>query len=284
MTLPEMAPSAVTFSASELEKFSRHVSDVLTAAEPVFLAGMGATPEVTKSPGDYATAIDLKLERLLGQGLAQRTGLAVAGEEFGGADIHAGEPVWLIDPVDGTANFMHSSPLSGMNCALISGGVPVLGATWLPALNQRYLAVAGGPVRCNGAVMVPREPAELEDVIVGVGNPQTHSDRFPKRYRRTLIERLLDRAFRVRMLGSCALELAWVAGGPLGATVQFAVHPWDLAPGICLVSAAGGSNATLDGRPFTLREPSVLSAVPGAADELAELVASLGDPAEYADA
>ncbi len=273
----------MTFSATELEKFARHVSEVLTEAEPVFLTGMGAAAQVTKSPGDYATAIDLKLERQLGEGLAGRTGFAVAGEEFGGADIHTGEPVWLIDPVDGTANFMHSSPLSGMNCALIADGVPVLGATWLPALNQRYLAIAGGHVRCNATVLPPREHAKLRDVTVGVGNPQTHSERFPKRFRRALIERLLDRAFRVRMLGSCALELAWVASGQLGASVQFAVHPWDLAPGICLVSAVGGSNTTLDGRPFTLHERSALSAVPGATDELADLVASLGDPTGYSD-
>ncbi|MGH3545824.1 MAG: inositol monophosphatase family protein, partial [Mycobacteriales bacterium] len=226
---------------------------------------------------------DLKLERLLGEGLTARTGFAVAGEEFGGADIHAGAPVWLIDPVDGTANFMHSSPLSGINCALIVEGVPVLGATWLPALNQRYLAQVGGPVRCNGAVLPPRSRAKLADVTVGVGNPQTHSERFPKRYRRALLGQLLDRAFRVRLLGSCALELAWVAGGQFGATVQFAVYPWDLAPGIVLVSAAGGSTTTLDGRPFTLREPSALSAVPGVAQELADLVAALGDPAGYAD-
>lgn len=279
MTLP-----AMPFSAAELEKLAQHVSEVLNHAEPVFLAGMGAAAQITKSPGDYATAIDLKLERLLGAGLTERTGFAVAGEEFGGADIHAGEPVWLIDPVDGTANFMHSLPLSGMNCALIAGGASVLGATWLPALDQRYLAIAGGWVRCNGNVLALRAPAKLEDVTIGVGNPQTHSDRFPKRFRRTLIERLLDRAFRVRLLGSCALELAWVAGGPLGATVQFSVHPWDLASGICLVSAAGGSSTTLDGRPFTLRERSLLSAVPDVADELAELVSSLGDPAGYADA
>lgn len=273
----------MTLPTSELEGLAGQVTAVLRSAEPTFRNGMGALAAVTKGPGDYATAIDLELERFIGGALAEQTGFGVAGEELGGADIHAGDPVWLVDPIDGTANFMHRSPLSGMNCALVVGGIPMIGATWLPALNQRYLAVAGGSVRCNDTVLRQREPAKLEQIIVGVGNAQTHSDRFPKRFRRALLGELLDRAFRVRLLGSCALDLAWVASGQFGASVQFSVHPWDLAPGVCMTSAVGASNQTLDGRAFTLREPSLICAVPGVCDELAELVSSLGDPSDYAD-
>ncbi|HEX3732353.1 MAG TPA: inositol monophosphatase [Mycobacteriales bacterium] len=271
----------MSLTEQELTKLGDQAASVLDEMESVFTAGMGAKPKVEKGPGDYATAVDLELERRIGDALRSRTGFAVAGEELGGADIHSGEPTWLIDPIDGTANYMHSMPLSGINCALISGGVPVVGATWLPMLNQRYLAVAGGPVLCNGEQLPRREPAQLKDVIVGVGNPQTNSERFPRRYRRAVVKRLLDSAFRVRLLGSCALELAWVAGGQFGAAVQFSVHSWDLAPGICLNEAAGVEYTTLDGRPFTLREKSVLCAVPDAAEQLTDIIASLGDPADY---
>ncbi|PZS07251.1 MAG: inositol monophosphatase [Acidimicrobiales bacterium] len=273
----------MTLPVAELEELARQVGAVLSSAEPTFIHGMGAVAAVTKGPRDYATAIDLELERFIGDTLARTTGFGVSGEELGGADIHASEPVWLIDPIDGTANFMHHSPLSGMNCALVVGGIPVIGATWLPVLNQRYLAVAGGSARCNDTVLRQREPAKLEQVIVGVGNLRTESDFFPERFRHALLAKLLDRAFRVRLLGSCALDLAWVASGQFGASVQFSVHPWDLAPGICMTSAVGASSRTLDGRVFTLREPSVVCAAPGVCDELVELVSSLGDPSDYAD-
>ena len=102
-----------------------------------FLSGLGAPSSVAKAGTDFATEMDLTLERRIGGALAQRTGIAVHGEEFGGADLDDG-PVWLIDPIDGTVNYSVGLPLTAMLVALCVDGFPVIGLTWLPSQNLRF--------------------------------------------------------------------------------------------------------------------------------------------------
>jgi len=276
-----VSPPALT--AIQLEDLAGVATGVLADSEPIFHRGIGAAAAVTKGAKDYATEVDLELERTIGAALTEHTGYRVFGEEFGGADFDGDEPIWVIDPIDGTANYMHSSPMCGMNCALVLRGESLIGLTWLPLLGQRYLAVNGRLVRRNGEPLPRRTPARLAEVMVGVGNPQGNSELFPTGFRLALLDELLRKAFRVRLLGSAALDLAWVASGEYGATVQFTGHPWDFAPGDCLVRAVGGTTSLLSGEAFHLRGGSMLAAAPGVADEIADVVAGLGDPAGYRD-
>ena len=276
-----MTVSPPDLTATQLEDLAGVATGVLADVEPIFHRGIGAAAAVTKGVKDYATEVDLELERTVGAALTEQTGYRVFGEEFGGADFDGDDPVWVIDPIDGTANYMHSSPMCGMNCALVARGETLIGLTWLPVLGQRYLAVNGRLVRRNGEPLPRRTPATLAEVMVGIGNPQGDSERFRRAFRLALVGELLRKAFRVRLLGSAALDLAWVASGEYGATVQFTGHPWDFAPGDCLVRAVGGETSLLGGDPFSLRGGSMVAAAPGVAAEVAELVSALGDPAAY---
>ncbi len=141
---------------------------LLDAAEPRFLEGVGAPSAVDKGGNDFATELDLELERTLSAQLSEQTGIAVHGEEFGGPDPAQGT-VWVIDPIDGTFNYSAGLPLAGMLLALLHDGLPVLGLTWLPMIDRRYAATVDGPVTCNGEPLPPLRPTALNDTVIAVG-------------------------------------------------------------------------------------------------------------------
>jgi myo-inositol-1(or 4)-monophosphatase len=270
----------VTLAATDLEHLGAEAARVLTEAEPEFLAGLGAAGAVVKGFNDYATAVDLALERRITAALVHRTGISVHGEEFGGADLDTGA-VWVLDPVDGTANFSQRIPFTGINLALLVDGVPVLGLTWLPLLGERYMAVAAGPVRCNGVPIEPLGPGRMEQTVVAFGHVGLGGGRYPAGYRLALLSAVSGRAMRVRMIGASAMDFAWVASGVFSAAVSFGNKAWDTAAGACLVRAAGGVVTDLSGAPHGLRSPSMVAARPGVAEELCELFTELGDPTSY---
>ena len=270
----------MTLATTDLEQLSAEAARVLTEAEPEFQAGLGAEEEISKGINDYATAVDLALERRISTALLDRTGIPVHGEEYGGDDLDIGV-TWVLDPVDGTANFSNRIPLTAINLALLVEGEPRLGLTWLPLQGERYVAVAGGLVRRNGLVLPSLEPGGLRETVVSFGHVGLGNRRYPTEYRLALLREVSRTAMRVRMIGASAVEFAWVAAGLFSAAISFGNKAWDTAPGACLVRAAGGVVTDLAGAPHDLSSGSMLGGRPGAAEELHELVAALGDPAAY---
>lgn len=253
-------------------------SGLLDAVTDRFVTGLGAPSAVQKGPADFATAVDLELELRLGAELFSRTGIAVHGEEFGGPDVGTGT-VWVLDPVDGTANYSAGLPLAGTLLALLQDGVPVLGLTWLPLLGERYTAMVGGPLVRNGVVLPPLARGDLRSATTCVGSlTRSGGGRYPGGYRLRAMGELTDACQRVRLIGATGIDLAWTAAGLLGGSVTFGHHPWDNAAGVCLVRAAGGVVTDLAGDQWRIDSPSVLAAAPGVHDELLELVLGLGDP------
>ena len=270
----------MTLAVTDVEQLSAEAARVLTEAEPEFTAGLGAAEEVTKGINDYATAVDLALERRISAALTERTGIAVHGEEYGGDDLGSGV-MWVLDPIDGTANYSHHIPLAAINLALLVDGVPRAGLTWLPLLGERYVGLLGGPVRRNGAELPRLASGGLRETVVAFAHVGFGNGPFPAAYRLAFLREVSRTAMRVRMIGASALEFAWVAAGLFSAAVSFGNKAWDTAPGACLVRAAGGVVTDLAGAPHELRSDSMLAARSGAAEELRELLAGLGDPASY---
>lgn len=270
----------MTLAATDLEQLGAEAARILDEAEPEFRAGLGAVEEVSKGVNDYATAVDLALERRISAALTDRTGLAVHGEEYGGDDLGTGL-TWVLDPVDGTANFSHSIPLAGINLALLVEGEPRLGLTWLPLLGERYVAASGGPARRNGRALPALSAGGLRGSVLSFGHVGLGTGAYPAEYRLALLREVSRTAMRVRMIGASAVEFAWVAAGLFSAAISFGNKAWDTAPGACLVRAAGGVVTDLSGAPHTLASASMVAGRPGAAEELAALVADLGDPASY---
>lgn len=270
----------MTLATAEVELLRFEAERVLTEAEPEFRAGLGAAEEVAKGVNDYTTAVDLALERRISAALTERTGIPVHGEEYGGDALDSG-PVWVLDPIDGTANYSHRIPLTAINLALLVDGVPQAGLTWHPLLDERYAATAGGPVLRNGVALPTLRPGGLRATVVACGHVGFGNVRYPAEYRLAVLREVSRTAMRVRMIGASALEFAWVASGLFSAAISFGNNAWDTAAGACLVRAAGGVVTDLAGAPHTVTSASALVARPGAAEEIAELLAGLGEPTSY---
>jgi myo-inositol-1(or 4)-monophosphatase len=165
---------------------------------------------------------------------------------------------------------------------LLHDGDPVAGLTWLPFTDERYTAVAGGPLMKNGVPRPPLAHTDLVDALVGVGTFSADSrGRFPGRYRVAVLENLSRVSSRLRMHGSTGIDLVYVADGILGGAITFGGHVWDHAAGVAQVRAAGGMVTNLAGEPWTPAARSVLAAAPGVHDKILEILRSTGEPEDY---
>ncbi|WP_163507621.1 inositol monophosphatase family protein [Fodinicola acaciae] len=258
-------------------------SEILDGAVAEFTGQLGAQASVHKSAKDFATEADLSIERHLTAALTERTGIPVHGEEHGGPPLDTGT-TWVLDPIDGTANFSLGLPLTGTNLALVRDGRPVIGLTWAPLLHERYAATADGPVLRNGEPVPALQRAKLADVAIAFGNVTANGGRrFPTRWRMALLDTLAERSLRVRVLGSTAVEAAWTAAGVTGGMVAFGNHPWDTFPGACMIRAAGGVVTDVDGSEHSLSSRGMLAGASGVHEELLDALAAVGAPADYLD-
>ncbi len=266
---------------AELDALVTEAATILDTVTKPFIDGHRADSAVQKKGNDFATEMDLAIERHVVAALTKETGIEVHGEEFGGADLDS-SLVWVLDPIDGTFNYAAGSPICAILLGLVRDGVPVAGLTWVPFTGERFTAVIGKPLRSNGVEQPPLQPAKLADSVVGVSTFNVDSrGKVPGRYRLSVIETLSRKCSRMRMHGATGVDLAYTAAGILGGAISFTGHVWDHAAGVALVRAAGGVVTDLMGNDWTVASPSALVGVPGAHAELLDLLHSVGDPKDY---
>jgi len=271
----------VTPTPQQLATWLLTAAEILDGVSEQFIAGHRADSAVAKKGNDFATEIDLAIERQVVAELTERTGIGVHGEEFGGESIDS-ELVWVLDPIDGTFNYAAGSPMAATLLALLWNGTPLLGLTWLPFVGQRFTALPGGPVRNNAEALDPLTAASLAESIVGIGTFNVASRGvFPGRYRAAVLENLSRECSRVRMHGATGIDLAYVAAGILGGAISFGHHIWDHAAGVALIRAAGGIVTDLEGEPWTPASRSALAAAPEVHEQMLEIVKSVGAPEDY---
>jgi myo-inositol-1(or 4)-monophosphatase len=265
----------------DLDALVAEASAILDDAAEPFIAGHRAKSAVSKRGDDFATKVDLEIERQVVDALAKATGIPVHGEEFGGAELDS-PWVWVLDPIDGTFNYAAGSPMAAILLGLLHDGDPVAGLTWLPFTGERYVAVSGGPLTKSGVPQDPLATVELADSVIGVGTFNADSrGRFPGRYRLAVLEELSRVSSRLRMHGATGIDLAYVADGILGGSISFGHHVWDHAAGVALVRAAGGIVTNLAGEEWTPDSRSALAAAPGAHAQILEILRRVGRPDEY---
>jgi myo-inositol-1(or 4)-monophosphatase len=271
----------MALDTSDLDALVATASEILDAAAKPFVAGRGAESAVRKKGNDFATEVDLAIERQVVEALTAATGIGVHGEEFGGAAIDS-PLVWVLDPIDGTFNYAAGSPMAAILLGLLRDGEPVAGLTWLPFTGDRYTAVVGGPLYANGLAQPPLGSPTLADSIIGFGTFNVDwRGRFPGRYRLAVLENLSRECSRPRMHGATGVDLAYVADGILGGAITFGDHVWDYAAGVALVRAAGGIVTDLDGKQWTPSSLSAVAGAPGVHERLIEIVNSVGEPEDY---
>ncbi|MER7548335.1 inositol monophosphatase family protein [Spirillospora sp. NPDC127506] len=227
-----------------------------------------------KGDRDMASEVDYAVERAVRDYLKQRTpDIAILGEEEGITGDTTGELLWAIDPVDGTANFVRNIPLCGFSLGLIERGRPVVGVIDLPFLGDRYHAAQHTGAYLGARRIQASMTTNLKDAIVAIGDYAVGEGAEAKnRQRIALTERLAANVQRIRMLGSAAIDLAWVAEGKLDASITLSNKPWDTAAGVIIAREAGATVRDQDGAAHTFNASATIGAAPAITDEIAALV------------
>ena len=192
-----------------------------------------------KGPRDLVTAADRDAEALIVRRLsAAFPGHGILGEEGARREVDASRPTWIVDPLDGTTNFVHGIPFFCVSLGLVERGRPVLGVVHAPALGQTFWGGPGqGAFEGDRPVSVSVSPS-LPDALLATGFAY-ELDRLPDDNLDNLV-RLARVARGIRRLGSAALDLAYVASGRFDGFWELHLNAWDVAAGAALVLAAGG--------------------------------------------
>ena len=211
-----------------------------------------------KAPADFVTAADLKAEQVIFEELSRaRPGYSFHGEERGLIEGSDKTHTWIVDPLDGTTNFLHAIPHFAINIALQRDGAIVAGVTYNPVSNELFWAEKGRGAFVNDHRLRVAARQKLDETIVGAGIPFLGHG-----LHATFLKELLQvsqRVAGVRSLGATALDLAWVAAGRFDAFWDRKSFPWDYAAGMLLVTEAGGKVTTADGGDDVLGGGSILA-------------------------
>ncbi|MCX7819345.1 MAG: hypothetical protein N2652_09070 [Kiritimatiellae bacterium] len=197
---------------------------------------------VEVAPHDVKLALDVESQAAAAEVIRRRyPAHALLGEERGLDE--SGEYRWVIDPIDGTVNFSHGLPYWASSVAVQFRGRTVAGAVWLPDLDELYTVTASGPARCNETPIRVSEETELVRSIVYTGMIEQEGD---EGVSLRVTERLASAVRKLRVLGSAAAELCYVAAGRGEGYVETRIHVWDVAAGALLVERAGGRCEVLE--------------------------------------
>lgn len=212
-----------------------------------------------KRAADFVTYVDREAEQeVLGVIRAEHPGHAVLAEEgtegtaLADAGADAAEilsrrgPVWVVDPLDGTTNYLHGFPAYAVSVAAVMDGEPVAGAVADAAHGSLWDAHAGGGAARDGETVSVSSIETLAHALIGTGFPFKTPDRIGEYLR--LLEAALRRTSGVRRAGAAALDLCWVADGRLDGFFELDLAPWDIAAGVLLVREAGGLATDFAGR------------------------------------
>jgi len=211
-----------------------------------------------KGPADFVSAADVKAEKTLRAELAKaRPRFGFLGEE--GVDVKGedGHHRWIIDPIDGTTNFLHGIPHFAISLALEMDGEIIAGLIYNPAVEEMYYAEKGKGAFLNDKRLRVSSRKNLADSVIATGIP-FHGRPGHKPFLNQ-IERVMGNVAGIRRMGAASLDLAYVAAGRFDGFWESGLQPWDIAAGLILVREAGGFVTEIDGGKNILGSGNVLA-------------------------
>jgi myo-inositol-1(or 4)-monophosphatase len=230
-------------------------------------------PTFSKEHGDIVSAADAEAEQAIVATIsAAFPDHAVLGEEAGeqGAKAHA-PCKWIVDPLDGTMNFVHGFPYYAVSIALSQDNVLTHAVVLDPVRDELFTAMRGKGAQLNGVPVRVSACTRLAEGLVGTVLPTRKSPRLPRYL--PIFNALASRC-TLRRAGACALDLAYVASGRLDGFFVLSLSAWDVAAGALLVNEAGGRVGDFAGGQDYMRTNEVIAAAPGIFNPLREAVAS----------
>ena len=233
--------------------------------------GRRVSPEL-KGAVNPVTEVDRAAEAVILEVISSmRPQDGILAEEGGGRTADGGRR-WIVDPLDGTVNFVHAIPHVAVSVGLWDGDVAVAGAVVDVMRGEVFSAARGEGARLGGETIMVSSRARLSHCVVGTGFPYDRDIRGPS-YTAVMGE-VMTRVRDVRRLGSAALDFAWVACGRFDGFWEYGLLPWDVAAGLLLVEEAGGLSADLVRRPATVTSNDFILAAPGISERFIELIRS----------
>ncbi len=203
---------------------------------------------------------------------------AVLGEELHGGDhisdaVLASEHLWIVDPIDGTSNFVHGIPHFGVSVAYYHGGQPVCGVMGNPARDDWFIAARGQGSYHNGQQVRVAENRRLDEILIGFGY---YYDRgaMMEATLAAVSDLLHLNIHGVRRMGAATLDLAYVGLGSFGAFFEYELAPWDYAAGRLFVEEAGGKVTTARGEPLPIARTSIVASNGWLHEAVLEVVAA----------
>ncbi len=234
-----------------------------------------------KQANDFVTAADHASERcILGRIRQQHPDHAILSEEDGWSGVRDAEFVWVVDPLDGTTNFLQGLPVWAVSIGCLRDGQPILGVIAEPMTGRVFHAVTGEGSYCGDERLRVSQRQGIEGAFLATGFP------FKAKAALGLYLQVFENLFRsaraIRRTGAAAIDLAYTARGTYDGFFEFLLSPWDLAAGAVLIQEAGGKVSDLDGGGDFFDSGSVLAGAPGTWLALVSALNLLGGEQELA--
>ncbi|WP_024587208.1 inositol monophosphatase family protein [Aliihoeflea sp. 2WW] len=211
-----------------------------------------------KGPGDYVSQADRKAEEIIHAELSRaRPGYSFLMEERGAIEGDDGQHTWIVDPLDGTTNFLHGIPLFAVSIALERQGQVVAGVVYNPAMDELYTAERGGGAFMNDRRLRVAARSKLSDAVIATGIPHLGRGHHGKAL--VDLRNVMGEVAGIRRMGAASLDLAYVAAGRVDGYWEDWLSAWDMAAGMLIVREAGGFTSDRTGGQDVLSGGSIVA-------------------------
>jgi myo-inositol-1(or 4)-monophosphatase len=213
----------------------------------------------TKRRHDYASDVDRQAEQVIVRELRHAwPRCAIIGEEGGSSGPQNARQTWIIDPLDGTSNFLRGIPHFAVSIAMVEDGELQHAVIFDPVRNELFSASRGSGAQLNGRKLRVSERIDLDGALIATGFPFRQPEHLPAHL--AMVGAVLGGAEDIRRAGSAALDLAWVACGRLDGFFEIGLAQWDIAAGALLVREAGGRCADFHNREDYMASGNIIAA------------------------
>ena len=227
------------------------ITDIARNAGKVALEHQSSLSLDRKADNTFVTTADTAIQDLMVKDLkALFPAYGFRGEENGLQEVADGKPYWLIDPIDGTENYVRNIAFWSISVALIENGAPVFGCVYQPTLRELFIGIKDGGAFLNGHQLHVSDRNTQEALVVS-GRSQDNDDMLAE----SAFTQPAKQAFgRYRRVGAASLELSYLAAGRIDGSAQFGAYTWDYAAGMCIALEAGAQVTTFGGDNWNLEE------------------------------
>lgn len=254
-------------------KAARRAGNVINRAS----LDLGQLTIGVKQQNDFVTEVDRAAEATIIETLREvYPSHAILAEESGLSE-QTSEFQWIIDPLDGTTNFIHGFPQYAISIALAHKGVLTQAVVYDPNRNELFTASKGGGAFLNDKRIRVSKCVKLEESLLGTGFPYRMFDHVDTYL--SIFKEMAKRSAGIRRPGAASLDLAWVACGRIDGFWEFGLSPWDMAAGALLILEAGGLVSDLAGDSNYLQTGNIIGGTPKVFNQLLQTIQPLRSPA-----